>query len=430
MQPTPANRSDVVVIGGGIVGASTALALSQRDLRVTLCEKGRIAGEQSSRNWGWCRSMGRDSREVPLILESLQYWRKLEQTVQAKVGFRACGILYLCETQAAMESYEPWLRTAKQHGIDSRLITADAVSELLPRLRHRVAGALYTPTDARAEPTLATEAIVRAFRRLGGTVLTECAVRTVEKQAGRVSGVITEEGALACEAVVLAGGAWSRLFCGNLGLNLPQLKVLGSVLRTKPIQAGPDICVAGSQFAFRRCIDGSYCVASSGKTTAQVTPDSLRLFRSFLPVLRKERRNIRLRVGRPFLEELLQPRRWEADTETPFEQARVLDPRPDDNQLDQALIALREADPSFVAAVEAKRWAGLIDVTPDAVPVISSVDALPGFYIATGFSGHGFGLGPGAGHLMADLVTGAVPEVDPSPFRFSRFSDGSRTVLD
>jgi glycine/D-amino acid oxidase-like deaminating enzyme len=271
---------------------------------------------------------------------------------------------------------------------------------------------------------------VRALRRLGGTVLTECAVRTVETQAGRVSGVITEQGALPCEAVVLAGGAWSRLFCGNLGFNLPQLKVLGSVLRTRPIPEGPEISVAGSQFAFRRCIDGSYCVASSGQTTAQITPDSFRLLGAFLPVLRKERKNIRLRAGRQFLEELLQPRRWKPDAETPFEYARVLDPRPDDAQLDQALAALREADPSFAAATEAKRWGGLIDVTPDAVPVISSVAALPGFYIATGFSGHGFGLGPGAGRLMADLVTGAAPVVDPSPFRFSRFSDGSRTVLD
>ncbi len=73
-----------------------------------------------------------------------------------------------------------------------------------------------------------------------------------------------------------------------------------------------------------------------------------------------------------------------------------------------------------------QQWAGLIDVTPDAVPVISSVDGLPGFFIATGFSGHGFGIGPGAGRLVADLVTGSGPIVDPTPFRFARFSDGSQ----
>ena len=74
----------------------------------------------------------------------------------------------------------------------------------------------------------------------------------------------------------------------------------------------------------------------------------------------------------------------------------------------------------------AQQWAGMIDVTPDAVPVISAVDSLPGFFIATGFSGHGFGIGPGAGRLVADLVTGSDPIVDPTPFRLTRFSDGSR----
>ncbi len=71
-------------------------------------------------------------------------------------------------------------------------------------------------------------------------------------------------------------------------------------------------------------------------------------------------------------------------------------------------------------------WGGMIDVTPDGIPVISAVDALPGFFIATGFTGHGFGIAPGAGRLMAELVTGETPVVDPAPFRYSRFTDGSR----
>jgi glycine/D-amino acid oxidase-like deaminating enzyme len=82
--------------------------------------------------------------------------------------------------------------------------------------------------------------------------------------------------------------------------------------------------------------------------------------------------------------------------------------------------------PVFEKARVAQQWAGMIDVTPDAVPVISHVDGISGFVIATGFSGHGFGIGPGAGRLVADLVTGDPPIVDPTPFRFSRFTDGSR----
>ena len=123
-------------------------------------------------------------------------------------------------------------------------------------------------------------------------------------------------------------------------------------------------------------------------------------------------------------------RRWKADETTPFEDIRVLDPVPDNRLLDQALANLRKAHPAFAGVVEAQRWGGLIDVTPDAVPVISDVAALPGFFIATGFSGHGFGLGPGAGRLMADLVAGDTPIVDPAPFRFSRFKDGSKVRVE
>ncbi len=89
-------------------------------------------------------------------------------------------------------------------------------------------------------------------------------------------------------------------------------------------------------------------------------------------------------------------------------------------------MALSQRLPGFAGMQVAESWGGLMDVTPDAVPVIDEVAAMPGFFIATGFSGHGFGIGPGAGRLMADLVAGDTPVVDPAPFRFSRFTEGRR----
>lgn len=100
---------------------------------------------------------------------------------------------------------------------------------------------------------------------------------------------------------------------------------------------------------------------------------------------------------------------------------RVLDPEPAAGILHEARRNLSAAFPAFARMEEAERWGGLIDVTPDAVPVISSAPQIPGLFIATGFSGHGFGLGPGAGRLMADLVSGRTPIVDPTPFRLDRF---------
>src|ERR1700752_2648316 len=80
-------RADVVIVGGGIIGASTALFLAQKGVQAVLCEKGHIAGEQSSRNWGWCRKMGRDPRELPLIIESLRLWQGLNKIGEAETRF-------------------------------------------------------------------------------------------------------------------------------------------------------------------------------------------------------------------------------------------------------------------------------------------------------------------------------------------------------
>lgn len=419
------HRTSVVVIGGGIIGLSTALFLAQKGIPVVLCEKGIIGGEQSGRNWGWTRVMGRDVREIPLGLESLKLWRNMNTLVEAETGFTQCGIAYLCDTDKAVAGYQEWLDKARPYQVSSRLLGPDEVPGVLPGLARRYAGALYTPTDGRAEPQLATPAMARAARRMGVVVLTGCAVRGVETKGGRVAGVVTERGPIACDSVVLAGGAWSRLFSGNLGIDLPQLKVLGSVFRTEPIEGGPETSAGGMAFSIRRRMDGGYNVAKRNSSISDITPDSFRLFFDFLPAMRKSWHELRLRVGGRFVTEWNTKRRWKLDETSPFEQVRVLDPAPDASVLNGAAAQLAQVFPAFAAMKVAESWGGLMDVTPDAVPVIGPVDSLPGFHLATGFSGHGFGIGPGAGKLMADMVAGDTPAVDPAPFRFGRFADGS-----
>ncbi|MEI7714163.1 MAG: FAD-binding oxidoreductase, partial [Rhodospirillales bacterium] len=249
-----------------------------------------------------------------------------------------------------------------------------------------------------------------------------CAVRGLDFQAGRVAGAVTEKGRIACDAVVLAGGAWSRLFAGNAGFDLPQLKVLGSVFRTAPIAGGPDLTAAGSVFALRKRLDGGYSIARRNANRAEITPDHFRLLGDFWPRLRANRHEIRLGVGRRSWEELRTKRRWTMDETTPFESARVLDPAPDESVLAEGRAVLAQKFPVFAGMKVVQSWGGLMDVTPDAVPAIDQVGRIPGFFIATGFSGHGFGIGPGAGRLMADLVAGDTPIVDPTPYRLSRFA--------
>jgi glycine/D-amino acid oxidase-like deaminating enzyme len=416
--PLPA-CADVVVIGGGIIGASTALNLAERGVSVALCEKGHIGGEQSSRNWGWCRKMGRDIAEIPLAIESLRLWEEMNARTGAETGFRRTGILYLCERDRDVGKHAAWLSATRQFQIDSRILGPDEIDRLLPGSARRWPGALYTPSDGVAEPEKATAAIANAAARQGAAIIEGCAARGIETAGGRVSGVVTEHGTIRCSQVVLAGGAWSSLFCGNLGIRFPQLKILGSVMRTAPF-SGAAPAAGASNFAFRKRADGGYTVAQRNANLAHIVPDSFRYFADFAPSLIAQWSELRLRIGRRFIEEWQVPRRWALDGVTPFEQVRVLDPEPSQSVLRQGLRNLRRAFPDFAKAKIVAHWAGLMDVTPDAVPVISAVDAVPGFHIASGFSGHGFGIGPAAGQLMADLLMGRRPLVDPKPYRFQR----------
>jgi glycine/D-amino acid oxidase-like deaminating enzyme len=272
---------------------------------------------------------------------------------------------------------------------------------------------------------VAVPLMAEALRKKGGRLFAHCAVRGLETKGGRVAAIVTEKGAVACDTVVLAGGAWSRRFCENLGIALPQLTVVNSVMRTEPLDTGLTRTCSGAHFTFRKRMDGGYTVTHNHFSVADIVPDSFRLFREFLPALRLGWKGLRLRLGKRFIDEARLKRRWALDEVSPFEEVRVLDPEPLRDVLDDAERHLKDYYPVFAPMKIAERWAGCIDAVPDAVPVISKVPQLDGFHLCTGFSGHGFGLGPGAGKLMAEIVTGETTCVDPAPFRYTRFSDGT-----
>ena len=293
-------RVDVVVIGGGIIGASTAFFLAQKGISVALCEKGYVAGEQSSRNWGFCRQQGRDPRELPLIVESLRIWRTIDRTIEGDTGFRQAGIVYLAEDEKAAAAHEKWLDYARPYQLDTRRIAGPELATLLPGAARQWPSAPYTASDGRAEPQKAAPAIAAGIRRLGGKVLTNCAVRGLDIAAGRVAGVVTEKGTIACSSVVLAGGTWSRLFCRNLEITLPQLKVRGSVMRTSPVANAPEASLWAPGFGLRKRLDGGYSVAHGSLTDVDIGPDNILFMKAFWPALRGAHTGLRLRLGKRF----------------------------------------------------------------------------------------------------------------------------------
>ncbi len=422
-------EADCVVIGGGVIGVSAALFLARAGQRVVLIEKGRIAGEQSSRNWGWVRVQGRDPAEIPIALEAQRHWRALAPELDTDIGLVQGGVAFLANQPKDMARFEAWMPFAKEHGLSTTLLDQAALARLLPQAKSgHWQGALHTPTDMRAEPFLAVPALARLAARAGVTIRENCAVRLLDIEAGRVAGVITEAGRIRTSSVLLAGGAWSSLFLRRHGISIPQLSVRATVLRTAPLPAmGFEGGGVDNHLAFRRRADGGYTLAPEFHHELYVGPDAFRAFRSFLPQLKRDPFGTALRPMAPrgYPDAWGTSRRWAGDETSPFERQRVLNPRAHVGKADDTARAFGAAFPELGEVKIAARWGGMIDTMPDTVPVVDHAAQLPGLTIATGMSGHGFGIGPGFGRIAADLVQGNDPGHDLSRFRLARFSDGS-----
>jgi len=424
--PPPAS-ADVVIIGAGIIGVMTAWYLAKQGLRAVVVEKGRVAGEQSSRNWGWIRQMGRDPAELPIMVEANRLWRDVQAETAEDLGLVQCGLTYLARRQGDMDRFARWLAAVAGSGVDSRLLTREEVRGLLPGCEIPVVGGLHMASDMRAEPWVAVPALARAATARGVVIVENCAARVLDIQAGRVAGIWTEAGHIAAPEVLVAGGAWSSLFLRRHGIGLPQLSVRSSAMATGPLPEAFAGGAADDDLAFRRRQDGGYTLAPSDAHDFWIGPDAFRHLRAFLPQLRMAPFGRRYRAMAPkgFPDAWGTRRGWRADEETPFEAMRVLNPAPDLHRLAQVQRRFAQAWPGLGPTPSPVAWAGMIDVLPDEVPVADRAP-LPGLSICTGMCGHGFGIGPGFGRIMADLIAGRDPGHDLGRFRLSRFSDGTR----
>ncbi len=427
----PPEAADVVVVGGGVMGVCTALFLARDGQRVVLCEKGRIAGEQSSRNWGWIRQTGRDPHELPIVAEATRLWQHLSTETNADIGLRQCGVTYLAESEEELSRYRDWCAEVGAESPDSRILTREQTAALYPGLSRSYPGSLHTASDMRAEPWVAVPALAGIAVRDGATLVENCAVRRIERTGGQVTGVITEAGRIRTSRVVVAGGAWSSLLLRRLGVNIPQLSVRASVAAT---QALPDIgeaSAADSDLAFRRRADGGYTLAAGGFHELFIGPDAFRAFPKYINQLRADPTGTRFFPAAPrgYPDSWLTPRRWPDEGPSPFEKMRILNPAPNLRKLRAVAQTFADRFPQLGPVRIAAAWAGMIDTMPDNVPVMDEGQSLKGLFIGTGLSGHGFGIGPGFGRVMADLVQGRAPGHDLSRFRLSRFNDGTKMRL-
>ena len=420
--PTLPKAADVVVIGGGVVGAFAAYHLARRGVGVALVEKGRIGAEQSSRNWGWCRQQNRDGRTLPLASRSLDLWSRLSAELGEDAGFRRCGLLYLSEDEAEVARWAAWRDVAARSGVTTEVLGPAEAAARGAATTRRWKGGVFSPSDGIGDPARAAPVVARGVMAAGGTVHQMCAARGLETEGGRVSAVVTERGTIRTRTAVMAGGAWASSFCRQLGIRFPQSAVRQSILALADhVEGLPDALHTPGVSLTRRGDRDGHTLAISGRASVDVTPQQILFAREFAPMFASRWRMLRpggmegLRWSHGALG------RWRLDAETPMERHRILDPRPDARLIAETHRRAVALLPALRGARIAASWAGYIDSTPDGVPAMGEVAGLPGFVLAAGFSGQGFGTAPASGELIADLVTGAAPAVDPAPFDPDRF---------
>lgn len=416
--------ADCVVVGAGIVGVSTAYWLARAGLRVVLLEKGRIGAEQSSRNWGWCRQQNRDARELPLSTKSLSLWDEMTADIGEDLGFRRCGLLYLSNDEAELEGWAKWGIFARGEGVETRMLSPSEATERGAATAKPWAGGVSSPTDGIADPSRAAPLIAKGVMKHGGVVIQSCAARGIETSAGAVSAVVTELGTIQTPQVVMAGGAWASSFLHQSGIRFPQAAVRSSILSLKPGAEGaaelPPALHTADVSVTRRG-DGGHTLAISGRAHLDLTPGAIMGVKHFLPMFAKRWRSLNPGGLQAWKAGFETRRIWALDRATPMERARILDPQPSKRLVKTTLDRARTLLPALNNVPIQATWAGYIDSTPDGVPVIDADLPIPGLALAAGLSGHGFGIGPGVGHVMADLILARAPITKTAQYRLDRF---------
>ena len=293
---------------------------------------------------------------------------------------------------------------------------------LIPGNRIDAIGAVLTETDGQAEPRRVMPALRRAAEGRGAIFMTGCAVFAIDVQAGAVSGVSTERGKIVAPNVVCAAGAWSSRLLRFAGLQLPTVWLRGSVARTSAVEPISQ-AATWAGFAFRQRRDGRMNIATRS-ADHDLMIDSIFDYQRFRALFGEHRADVRVHVRKLFFQ-TFQGRLSHDAFCRELMAHRILDPEPNHELLREVLAQLKRQLPAAAQARIERSWAGYIDMTPDLLPVLDRLDQPSGLVLATGFSGHGFGLGPAVGKMVSELVADGKATLDLHALRFSRFIDGS-----
>jgi glycine/D-amino acid oxidase-like deaminating enzyme len=379
-----AETADVIIVGAGIMGASTAYHLARRRAgRVVVVERETVCSGSTALASGGIRHQYANRVGIELTLQSIVTYERFAEEFGVDPQFRQHGYLLLVATEDELAVARRSVALQQSLGVDVRLLTPGETARLCPYLRTEdLLGATYSPRDGYADPYLCATAIAARARELGVTIKQHHEVLGVSRTDGRrVTGVITTQGAIEAPVVVIAAGAWSGVVGKLAGVDIPVTPRRRHKFMTAPFPT--DRIPAATPFI----------IAQSGGFS-----------------MRREGPGLLLGGGRP-------------------DEPSAFNTEPDWTLAPQVIERAVHRVPALAEARLMRAWAGLYEMTPDQTGIISAVAGVPGLYAIAGFSGHGFMHGPIAGQLMAELIVhGEAKTVDIASMSIERFARGDTPV--
>ena len=368
------SRASVVIIGGGVMGLSTAYHLARAGVTdVVLLEKSEFGSGSTCKAAGGVRAQFSDAVNIELGARSLKAFETFEATFDQEIDLRQVGYLFLLEKPEHVEAFEKNVALQNEMGVPSRLIEAAEAKALSPLISTEgLLAAAYSPTDGHCTPESVVNGYASAGRRAGARLVRNCAVTAIESSGGSLMQAVTEKGTIATDAVICTAGAWSKDLGAMVGVDLPVEPLRRQILTTEPM---PDL---DPHTPFTIDFSTSFYFHGEGQGLLLGMSDP------------HETAGFKLTVSEEWL-------------------AGLGD-------------AIERRAPDLSEVGLGAGWAGLYEMTPDHNALVGEAEGVSRFLYATGFSGHGFLMGPAIGEVMRDLYLGRTPVVDVSSLTANRFA--------
>lgn len=375
------NQVEVVIIGGGVMGASTAFHLAEAGVSVLLCEKNELASGSTSKAAGGVRANFSDAFNVALGARSLDLYAKFHQRPGYEIDLHRSGYLFALTQTADVKLFEKSTQIHKEYGVDSRMLTPAEARKISPLLNvDDVLACSFTPNDGHCTPEAVVLGYTGGAKKLGATVLTNTQVTDIKIEDQQITSVITSAGQVKTKAVINCAGVWSPQIASMVGLTLPVTPYKRELVITEAL---------GDSFA----------------DLPQIMPMTI----DYSSSLYWHREGNGLLMGF-------------SDKTTP----PGFDLKKDPTFLEKlGQIAINRA-PRLMDLGIGKGWAGLYEVTPDHNAILGEFKDISRFFYATGFSGHGFLQGPAIGEILRDLYLNKEPFVQIDQLSAERFSSGGQ----